>query len=171
MNYFQGYAKGHIYQSKNGRPIMNRKFKILMPKPNKVNVIVKDFVNKNNEKKKFKIRNMDDDDILRLKLSQINRMKSMQKDNMMDRMENIFSDFNEESYNRPKIIIINKSNKSKKNAKKNKKKTTKKTAKKITKKTTKKTSKKTTKKTTRNTTQKNTKSKTKRNTLNDNTIY
>ena len=138
-----------------------------MPKPNKVNVIVKDFVNKNNEKKKFKIRNMDDDDILRLKLSQINRMKSMQKDNMMDRMENIFSDFNEESYNRPKIIIINKSNKSKKNAKKNKKKTTKK----ITKKTTKKTSKKTTKKTTRNTTQKNTKSKTKRNTLNDNTIY
>ncbi len=83
----KGFAVGNVYASQNGIPNVNTQYKASILEPSKINMIVDNLLN--GEKNKYVIiRSMNDKDLFRLKMNQID---ALHKNNMENRLQHIFN--------------------------------------------------------------------------------
>lgn len=83
----KGFAVGNVYASQNGIPNVNTQYKASILGPSKINMIVDNLLN-DEENKYVIIRSMNDKDIFRLKMNQID---ALHKNNMENRLQHIFN--------------------------------------------------------------------------------
>jgi hypothetical protein len=83
----KGFAMGNVYASQNGIPYVNTQYKASILEPSKINMIVDNLLD--NEKNKYIIvRSMNDKDLFRLKMNQI---EALHKNNMENRLKDVFN--------------------------------------------------------------------------------